>query len=148
MINEIKENWNKPCKEGHLEINEHAPCQVVDKLTPLHQDAFKRMQDYFWEELTETRDANKKHDMIEVIDGLCDMRFVLDGLCAQFGVTQDLFDSCYLEIYNSNMTKKVDGKFIYKEGKVKKPKDTFVRPYLESVIVQEGFTIPPLKDDE
>lgn len=82
------------------------------------------------EEVAELRAAVEAGDMVEVLDALCDIQYVLDGTFLEFGlhgVKQDAME----EVHASNMSKLgADGRPVLREdGKVLKgPK--FRRPDL------------------
>ncbi len=72
------------------------------------------------EELEELKVAVKNEDMVEVIDALADIEYVLYGAGVALGVDLEDFSR---EVHRSNMTKLwPDGKPRYREdGKVRKP---------------------------
>ena len=142
MIDQIKETWNKPARKEQLKQKIHAPVEVHDKPTCIHPDAFKRMFEFMIEELYESKVANENNDLVELVDGFADVRYVLDGMIAQCGISQDLFDKSLQEVYRSNMTKLTDGKIIMnEEGKVLKPM-TYERPQLEKLLLENNVQIP------
>lgn len=73
------------------------------------------------EEVAELRDAVEAGDMVEVLDALCDIQYVLDGTFLEFGlhgVKQEAME----EVHSSNMSKLgTDGRPVLREdGKVLK----------------------------
>ncbi len=72
------------------------------------------------EELEELKTAVKNEDMVEVIDALADIEYVLYGAAIALGVDLEDFSK---EVHRSNMTKIwPDGKPRYRDdGKVRKP---------------------------
>ena len=142
MIERIKENWNKPARKEQIKQNIHAPVEVHDKPTCIHPDAFKRMFEFVIEEIYEAKVANENNDLVELVDGFADVRYVLDGLIAQCGISQELFNKSLEEVYRSNMTKLTEGKVIMnEEGKVLKP-DTYERPELDKLLRENNVKIP------
>ena len=90
------------------------------------------------EELDELKEALEQGDMVETLDALIDLQYVLDGAFLSFGmqnVKQEAFD----EVHRSNMSKLgADGKPIRREsdGKVLKGPD-FFEPDLAQFIERE-----------
>lgn len=73
------------------------------------------------EEVAELRDAVEAGDMVEVLDALCGIQYVLDGTFLEFGlhgVKQEAME----EVHSSNMSKLgTDGRPVLREdGKVLK----------------------------
>lgn len=56
------------------------------------------------EELNELKAAIADNDIIEVIDALCDIQYVLSGAILEFGMG-DVFEKCFNEVQRSNMSK-------------------------------------------
>lgn len=86
------------------------------------------------EEVAELRTAVEAGDLIEVLDALCDIQYVLDGTFLEFGLhgfKQEAMD----EVHASNMSKLgADGRPVLREdGKVLKGPD-FRRPDLARVL--------------
>lgn len=74
------------------------------------------------EELEELQDALKAGDVVEVLDALTDLQYVLDGAYLSFGL-HDVKEVAFDEVHRSNMSKlDEDGKPIRREsdGKVMK----------------------------
>lgn len=62
------------------------------------------------EELEELADAIADNDLVEVLDALTDIQYILDGTYLTFGM-QDLKDAAFAEVHRSNLTKLgIDGK--------------------------------------
>lgn len=77
------------------------------------------------EELDELSEALKAGDMVEVLDALTDLQYVLDGAYLSFGLHQ-LKEPAFNEVQRSNMSKLgEDGKPIVREsdGKIMKGPD-------------------------
>jgi predicted HAD superfamily Cof-like phosphohydrolase len=59
--------------------------------------------------------------MVEVLDALADIGYILAGTIINHGM-QKIYDDAFNEVHRSNMAKLVDGKVIRREdGKVLKP---------------------------
>lgn len=56
------------------------------------------------EELDELKDALEQGDLVETLDALVDLQYVLDGAFLSFGL-QHLKDSAFEEVQRSNMSK-------------------------------------------
>ena len=74
------------------------------------------------EEVEEYAEAARAGDMVEVLDALADIGYILAGTIINHGM-QNIYDDAFNEVHRSNMAKLVDGKVIRREdGKVLKPK--------------------------
>ncbi|HPD82629.1 MAG: nucleoside triphosphate pyrophosphohydrolase family protein [Alphaproteobacteria bacterium] len=79
------------------------------------------------EELDELKEALANNDMVETLDALIDLQYVLDGAFLSFGL-QDVKMDAFNEVHRSNMSKLgEDGKPIRREsdGKVMKGPNYF-----------------------
>ena len=86
------------------------------------------------EEFNELLHSIKQRDFVEVLDALADIRYLSDGWLAQMGVNQELFDKVLEEVHQSNLSKLVDGKVVFREdGKVLKPAGYF-KPNIEKIL--------------
>jgi predicted HAD superfamily Cof-like phosphohydrolase len=56
------------------------------------------------EELGEFKEAIERGDMVEVLDSLTDLMYVLNGAIIEFGLS-DIFDQSFKEVQRSNMSK-------------------------------------------
>jgi predicted HAD superfamily Cof-like phosphohydrolase len=56
------------------------------------------------EELNEIKEAIENNDLVEVVDGLCDLMYVLSGSILEFGL-RDKFVELFNEVQRSNMSK-------------------------------------------
>ena len=91
------------------------------------------------EELDELKEALAAGDVVEVLDALTDLQYVLDGAVLSFGL-QNVKDAAFNEVHRSNMSKLgADGKPIYREGdgKVLKGPDYF-RPNIAQFVTAEA----------
>lgn len=87
------------------------------------------------EELDELKEALANGDIVETLDALCDMQYVLDGAFLTFGL-HDVKHKAFDEVHRSNMSKLgEDGKPILREsdGKVLKGPNYF-KPDLSKFI--------------
>ncbi|HCQ71651.1 MAG: phosphoribosyl-ATP diphosphatase [Alphaproteobacteria bacterium] len=90
------------------------------------------------EELDELKEALEQGDMVETLDALIDLQYVLDGAFLSFGM-QGVKEEAFEEVHRSNMSKLgADGKPIRREsdGKVMKGPD-FFEPDLAQFIVNK-----------
>jgi predicted HAD superfamily Cof-like phosphohydrolase len=79
------------------------------------------------EELEELKEALKNNDIVETLDALIDLQYVLDGAFLSFGLHAQK-ESAFAEVHSSNMSKLgEDGKPIRREsdGKVLKGPNYF-----------------------
>lgn len=73
------------------------------------------------EEVQEYAEAARSGDLVEVLDALADIGYILAGTIINHGM-QDIYDAAFNEVHRSNMAKLVDGKVIRRDdGKVLKP---------------------------
>lgn len=73
------------------------------------------------EEVQEYAEAARSGDLVEVLDALADIGYILAGTIINHGM-QDIYDDSFSEVHRSNMAKLVDGKVLRREdGKVMKP---------------------------
>ena len=73
------------------------------------------------EEVQEYAEAARTGDIVEVLDALADIGYILAGTIINHGM-QDIYDGAFDEVHRSNMAKLVDGKVLRREdGKVLKP---------------------------
>ena len=74
------------------------------------------------EEVREYAEAARSGDLVEVLDALADIGYILAGTIINHGM-QEIYDDAFNEVHRSNMAKLVDGKIIRRaDGKVMKPK--------------------------
>ncbi len=74
------------------------------------------------EELEEYRDALNRRDLVDVLDALCDMEYVLLGTVLQHGLG-GVFNEAFSRVHLSNMKKFSNGVILRDDGKILKPKD-------------------------
>lgn len=93
------------------------------------------------EELDEFIEANKNGDLIEAVDAIIDLLYVLYGTALEYGIkTKPLFH----EVHRSNMSKLgADGKPLRREdGKVLKGPN-FFKPNILEVLLNQGMCDDP-----
>lgn len=117
-----------------LEFHEAYDCPVLHTPTIPTQDRSRLRQDLMTEELNELCNAIDAKDMVGIVDGLCDLLYVVYGTAWEFGVAE-LLKEAFAEVHRSNMSKLgQDGKPIYREdGKVLKGPN-FTPPNLITII--------------
>ncbi len=100
----------------------------------LKKDIIKLRHRLMIEETREYYQAAIKGDLVETIDALGDMLYILCGTIITHGC-QELIEEVFKEIHRSNMSKlNMDGKPIYrKDGKVIKSKN-YSPPKLATII--------------
>ena len=77
------------------------------------------------EEVQEYAEAARAGDLVEVLDALADIGYILAGTIINHGM-QDIYDDAFNEVHRSNMAKLVDGKVLRREdGKVLKGPNYF-----------------------
>lgn len=85
------------------------------------------------EEVREYAEAVRAGDLVEILDALGDIAYILAGTVLNHGM-QHVFDDAFDEIHASNMAKLVDGKVLRREdGKVMKP-DGWQPPNLAALL--------------
>lgn len=97
-----------------------------------YAELFELRRELNKEEWAETAQAYEGEDLVEYVDGVCDLVYVLLGSLVSFGVD---FDACFAEVQRSNMSKLgEDGKPIVRDdGKILKGPN-FTPPDLRSII--------------
>ena len=88
------------------------------------------------EEVEEYAEAARAGDLVEVIDALADIGYILAGTILNHGM-QNIYDDAFDEVHRSNMAKLVDGKVLRREdGKVMKPQG-WTAPQLAQFVTKE-----------
>lgn len=97
--------------------------------TIIHRDSAMLSFKMLYEELLEFKNAVQDEDLkgkaklIEILDALVDVRYLLDGTIKKYGF-QDIFDEALDLVHRNNMTKVVDGKVLRRsDGKIQKPEN-------------------------
>jgi predicted HAD superfamily Cof-like phosphohydrolase len=83
------------------------------------------------EEAAETVDAIERGDLVEAIDGMCDLLYVVFGTAVEFGVNLAPF---FDEVHRTNMLKvggatRADGKILKPEG--------WERPHIAQLLAEQ-----------
>lgn len=94
------------------------------------------------EEVSELKEALENNDLVEVLDALTDIQYVLDGAYLSFGL-QHLKQTAFDEVQRSNMSKlDENGKPIVREedGKILKGPNYF-KPDLKSIVENDAKAI-------
>jgi predicted HAD superfamily Cof-like phosphohydrolase len=94
-----------------------AVCEIQDESTPAIRRPALRAE-LIREEARETVEAIERGDLVEAIDGMCDLLCVVYGTAAEFGVDLEPF---WDEVHRTNMAKaggpvREDGKRLKPEG--------------------------------
>jgi predicted HAD superfamily Cof-like phosphohydrolase len=88
------------------------------------------------EEVEEYAEAARAGDLVEVIDALADIGYILAGTILNHGM-QNIYDDAFDEVHRSNMAKLVDGKVLRREdGKVMKPQG-WTAPQLAQFVIKQ-----------
>jgi predicted HAD superfamily Cof-like phosphohydrolase len=88
------------------------------------------------EEVEEYAEAARTGDLVEVLDALADIGYILAGTILNHGM-QNIYDDAFDEVHRSNMAKLVDGKVLRREdGKVMKPQG-WTPPQLAQFVTKE-----------
>ncbi|MDA0648838.1 MAG: nucleoside triphosphate pyrophosphohydrolase family protein [archaeon] len=88
------------------------------------------------EEVEEYAEAARAGDLVEVLDALADIGYILAGTILNHGM-QNIYDDAFDEVHRSNMAKLVDGKVLRREdGKVMKPQG-WTAPQLAQFVSKE-----------
>ena len=98
----------------------HFRVPVLDEPALPRQRAQMRLS-ILEEEVRELREAAEAGDIVEVLDALCDIQYVLDGTFLEFGLHKHK-QAAFNEVHSSNMSKLgEDGQPLLREdGKVLK----------------------------
>ena len=110
-----------PIVQSLLEFNEAFEIPGLDEPAIGPQELVELRIKLLTEEVQEYAEAARTGDLVEVLDALADIGYILAGTIINHGM-QDIFDEAFDEVHRSNMAKLVDGKVIRREdGKVMKP---------------------------
>lgn len=91
------------------------------------------------EEAKECTDAIDAGDLVETIDGLCDLIYVCYGAALEFGIDLDAF---FREVHRTNMRK--IGGVIREDGKILKP-EGWKPPNIERILGTMNCLIPGVR---
>lgn len=121
--------WELKLREFHAAIG-----QVIGDTPAIREPALRAA--LIREEARETIEAIECGDLVEAIDGICDLIYVALGTAVAFGVDlEPIFD----EVHRTNMAK-VDGP-IRDDGKRMKPPG-WLPPDIASFLIAQGW-MPP-----
>ena len=110
-----------PMVTSLLEFNEAFDIPKLDAPGLSPEDMIELRIKLLREEVEEYAEAARAGDMVEVLDALADIGYILAGTVINHGM-QHIYDDAFNEVHRSNMAKLVDGKVIRREdGKVLKP---------------------------
>ena len=110
-----------PMVTSLLEFNEAFDIPKLDAPGLGPEDMIELRIKLLKEEVEEYAEAARAGDMVEVLDALADIGYILAGTIINHGM-QNIYDEAFNEVHRSNMAKVVDGKVIRREdGKVLKP---------------------------
>lgn len=107
---------------------------VEPNTTMLDWKRFNLRYDLIEEELYELSESWADKDMVEILDALVDIQYVLLGTVLEFGL-QEVFQEAFDEVHRSNMSKLgAAGEPIYRnDGKVLKG-ENYTPPNLEKIL--------------
>jgi len=104
------------------------------KFNNVSKDRYELRYELMKEENEEYLEACQTNNLVEILDALCDKRFILEGTIHEHGVSQELFDKCFKEVTDSNFSKMENGKPIFREdGKILKGKGYF-KPNIKKIL--------------
>ncbi|MEJ6562992.1 MAG: hypothetical protein QNL85_04735 [Euryarchaeota archaeon] len=110
-----------PMVTSLLEFNEAFDIPKLDRPGLGTEEMIELRIKLLREEVEEYAEAARAGDMVEVLDALADIGYILAGTVINHGM-QHIYDDAFNEVHRSNMAKLVDGKVIRREdGKVLKP---------------------------
>ena len=116
-----RERAMNPMVASLLEFNEAFEIPKLDSPGLSPEDMIELRIKLLREEVEEYAEAARAGDMVEVLDALADIGYILAGTIINHGM-QHIYDDAFNEVHRSNMAKLVDGKVIRREdGKVLKP---------------------------
>ena len=116
-----RERAMNPMVASLLEFNEAFEIPKLDTPGLSPEDMIELRIKLLREEVEEYAEAARAGDMVEVLDALADIGYILAGTIINHGM-QHIYDDAFNEVHRSNMAKLVDGKVIRREdGKVLKP---------------------------
>lgn len=139
---------NDNCKKVATFHNAFGALVQTEPSIPDTEDPMLRIE-LLQEELNELKDAIGNNDLVEILDALGDLQYILDGTILTFGM-QNIFEQAFNEIHRSNMSKlDENGKAIFREdGKILKSNNysppqlsQFIDAYAKKEFVDSNPTI-------
>jgi len=110
-----------PIVESLLEFNKAFEIPYLTNPGLSSDDLIELRIKLLTEEVQEYAEAARSGDLVEVLDALADIAYILAGTIINHGM-QEVYDEAFNEVHRSNMAKLVNGKVIRREdGKVMKP---------------------------
>jgi len=110
-----------PIVKSLLEFNEAFDIPKLDTPGLSSDELIELRIKLLTEEVQEYAEAARAGDMVEILDALADIGYILAGTIINHGM-QHIYDDSFNEVHRSNMAKLVDGKVLRREdGKVMKP---------------------------
>ena len=110
-----------PIVKSLLEFNEAFEIPTLDNPGLSNSELIELRIKLLSEEVEEYAEAARAGDMIEILDALADIGYILAGTIINHGM-QNIYDDAFNEVHRSNMAKLVDGKVLRRaDGKVMKP---------------------------
>lgn len=121
--------WESNLREFHAAIG-----QVIGDTPAIREPQLR--EKLIYEEASETIVAIRRGDLVEAIDGICDLIYVAIGTAVAFGV--DL-EPIFAEVHRTNMAK-VGGP-VRADSKRMKP-EGWLPPDVASFLIAQGWTPP------
>ena len=110
-----------PIVKSLLEFNNAFEIPKIDSPGLSNDELIELRIKLLKEEVEEYAEAARAGDLVEVLDALADIGYILAGTIINHGM-QHIYDHAFDEVHRSNMAKLVDGKVLRREdGKVMKP---------------------------
>ena len=110
-----------PIVKSLLEFNDAFEIPALDEPDLGPNELIELRIKLLTEEVEEYAEAARSGDLVEVLDALADIGYILAGTIINHGM-QHIYDAAFNEVHRSNMAKLVDGKVLRREdGKVMKP---------------------------
>ena len=110
-----------PIVKSLLEFNNAFEIPKIDSPGLSNDELIELRIKLLKEEVEEYAEAARAGDLVEVLDALADIGYILAGTIINPGM-QHIYDDAFDEVHRSNMAKLVDGKVLRREdGKVMKP---------------------------
>jgi len=125
-----------PIVASLLEFNQAFDIPKLDSPDIGPEDMIELRIKLLREEVEEYAEAARAGDMVEILDALADIGYILAGTIINHGM-QYIYDDAFNEVHRSNMAKLVDGKVLRREdGKVMKP-EGWTPPQLDQFLNKE-----------
>ena len=110
-----------PIVASLLEFNQAFDIPKLDSPDIGPEDMIELRIKLLREEVEEYAEAARAGDMVEILDALADIGYILAGTIINHGM-QHIYDDAFNEVHRSNIAKLVNGKVLRREDrKVMKP---------------------------